>query len=216
MTPSSVTQVVIWLLALVPGIVYRAARMRSAGANSRDLDATHRILGAFVASVVFAACYALLFGDAILELLTTPIAETDLATLGGTAIVCCVVAPMLVAVAVNVAANVAAKENWQDLRGWKSSDKRIRTTTANVAAWLYVNALGRFIRVTPWDLRVPHLGDTWVRIRKRDGVFLMGYLSAEAGFVATYPDRPSLFLSPQASVDSDGTFIKVAPDGRGL
>ena len=72
MIPSTVTQVALLLVALVPGVVYRATRTRVTGRNAGDQSLSHRALRAFVASTIFVAGYAIMLGPSASDYVMVP------------------------------------------------------------------------------------------------------------------------------------------------
>lgn len=214
MIPSTVTQVAVLLVALVPGVVYRATRTRVTGRNANDHSLAHRALRAFVASVIFVATYAIMLGDRAKDYLALPPTE-PVKSLGGAFLVGGVAIPILAGLVANAlaAALEGARRKLIYEADFEPGSRADRAYA--VVGWVNSNILGNVDELRPWDKRVPGLAPAWVRIRKVDGTFAMGYLDA-GGYVSTYPDPPSLYLSEQVNVDEHGAFESRMEHSKGL
>ena len=81
--------------------------------------------------------------------------------------------------------------------------------------WLNSHVLGTMDELRPWDARIPGLAPAWVRIRKVDGTFVMGYLDSRS-HVSTYPDPPSIYLGLQVDVDAEGSYQQFTERTKGF
>lgn len=214
MIPSTVTQVAVLLVALVPGVVYRATRTRVTGRNANDHALAHRALRAFVASVIFVSIYAVVLGDSGAKFVVMPPSKST-ASLGGAFLVGGVAIPIVAGLVANglAAALEGARKKFIYEANFEPGSRSDRVYA--VVGWVNSNILGNVDELRPWDKRVPGLAPAWVRIRKVDGTFAMGYLDS-GGYVSTYPDVPSLYLSEQVNVDRDGAFESRIEHSKGL
>lgn len=74
--PSSVTQLLVTLVLVVPGFVYQAVRIRIVGRRPGDTDLPTRVMRAIVISTLFALCYLVILGP---EITTAAQAQAQLA-----------------------------------------------------------------------------------------------------------------------------------------
>ena len=213
MIPSTVSQVVVMLVALVPGITYRAMRVRVTGRNPNDASLSHRALRAFVSSVMFVSAYAICFSKDFDSLIDAP-GDRSARFLAFVVVAGGLAVPALVGLLVNAlaAAISAARDRMYAKRFDPGTPlgKRLRRI-----AWVEQYVVGTMDELRPWDARVPGRAPCYVRIRKSDGTFLMGFLDA-AGHVSTYPDSPALFMAVQYDVDETGAPQEQTPGTKGI
>jgi len=214
MLPQTIGQVVLLLVTLVPGLAYRAVRLRAKGVDEADRTLAQRAVRAFVTSVAFGAAYLWIAGRYLVDLYRDSIEGHRVNAAGGWVIILAILVPCSAAYAVNfIGATIPPA-----IRKWlyKAEDQERELTWIEAKGqWFDDNVIGRFAQVTPWDRVVNQKKNTWVRIRKADGTFILGYFD-RYGYVSTYPDSPSIWLSKQAMVNKKGKYSGDVDEAEGL
>lgn len=202
MIPTTAFSLGVFLLLVVPGIVYSRVRVASVGYRGPDLTAAGQGLDALFISVLFDAVYLAAYGAvalAIPDLLTVQqIASRYPLISGAASIVLFLIVP----------AGVSAATHRVD---W--------IPTKRGPAWLRRPSLGNAYRSTPsgWDHNA--LTNTqepsFVRVRLADGVWVGGWFSTDS-YMSTYPVAPDLFIESAWKMDADGGFVSKVPNTRGV
>jgi hypothetical protein len=183
--PSTLTQLLVTLVLIVPGFVYQNVRIRVAGRTPADTELASRILRAIVASTVFALLYLLILGPEIIDTAQASRHTLDhprrLALLG----FCAAFAiPALSATVIHVRWSTALfKHPIQTMRdeGWSRYDPR----------------------PTAWDVAFQDASVGFVRVRMRDGTWFAGYYGPNS-YASSYPDPPNLFVEASFDIDDRG------------
>lgn len=183
--PSSLTQVLVTLVLIVPGFVYQNVRIRVAGRTPADTELAGRVLRAIVASTVFALAYLLALGP---EIVDTAQARGDtldeprrLALLGFCA---AFVIPAASAVVIHVR--------------WSKSFLQHPIRTLRDEGWTRYDP-----RPTAWDVAFQDAAVGFVRVRMGDGSWFAGYYGANS-YASSYPDPPNLFVEASFDINDLG------------
>jgi len=183
--PSTVTQLLVTLLFVVPGFVYQSVRISIRGRLPQDVELSTRIVRAIVASVMFALVYLMALGDILADategqgyLLNHPRLGALTALIGG------IVIPALVAAAAGIL----------DLPGW---------------AWLdrFRSALSEIQRYDPtptaWDKAFQDGSKVYVRILNGEGRWIAG-LYGNDSYASSYPESQQIFMEKTFSISEEG------------
>jgi hypothetical protein len=188
--PSSVTQLLVMLVLVIPGFVYQAVRIRIVGRKPGDADLPTRVLRAIVISTVFALIYVFALGP---EITTTAEAQAELADhprrsalLG---FVAAFAVPTLGAILLN-RSQIDLKVNGAFLR---HPIKTIRSEE-----WTRYDP-----RPSSWDVAFEGASVGFVRVRMTDGTWVAGYYGPNS-YASSHPDPRNLFLELAYAVDDTG------------
>lgn len=194
--PGSGQQLVIFLLFVLPGFVYQAARSRLRGPVPDDASATNRVLRALGVSAGLASLYAIAVGPYLLHLARVqpvPGRTGDGAGLlanprqtGALALVLVFAIPTL----------LAAADYWRLRRGLTFRLAYDPTPRA-------------------WDFAFRDIEPTYVRILTTDGTWLGGWYG-EDSFVSSYPEPREIFIQTAHLMTEDGTIGAELPGSNGL
>ncbi|WP_181763959.1 DUF6338 family protein [Streptomyces albidus (ex Kaewkla and Franco 2022)] len=176
--PATITQVVIVLLLVLPGVMYQFVRERARGVTPGHRDLGERILRAVAAGIVLDTLYVAAGGSWLVSFvydrrrgwLTGMADEPRLAALGA----------LLLLVA--FPAGVALLISRLSLRG--SGAVRTQTPTA-------------------WDHAFRRRGHCFVRIRLKSGRWLAGWYGEKA-YASSYPEPADLYLQSAWAVSRSG------------
>jgi hypothetical protein len=200
--PSSVTQLLVVLVLVVPGFVYQAVRIRIVGRKPGDTDLPTRILRAIVISTVFALVYVFALGP---EITTTAQAQAELADhtrrsalLG---FVAAFVVPTLTAILLN-RSQIDLKLNGAF---FKHPIKTIRAEE-----WTRYDP-----RPSSWDVAFEGASVGFVRVRMADGTWVAGYYGPNS-YASSHPDARNLFLELAYEVDATGKIGDAITSSAGL
>ena len=178
--PSTVTQVALLVLFVLPGITYQFLRERWRGITPGERDLGERVLRAVVASVVLDAIYLLVAGPELLRLARGS-ASVGWEGLGQRPRLVGLVALMLFVV-VPVAAAVGV--SWVQQRHLKARYRR--TPTA-------------------WDHAFQNRRPCFIRARLKDGSWVGGWYGTRS-YATSYPQPAEVFLESARRMDPDGSF----------
>ncbi len=189
--PSTVLQVALLVLFVLPGVTYQFLREYWRGPVPGERKLGERVLRAVAASVVLDALYLVALGPQLVAL-TRGIGQDGWAGLaagpraaGLAGLALFVVIP---------AAAAAAVTYWQRRR---LSTVRYRGTP------------------TAWDQMFRQRGSCFVRLRLRDGVWIGGWYGTRS-YATSYPHPPELYLESAWLMRPDGSFHRRVEDSGGL
>ncbi|MEU2961209.1 DUF6338 family protein [Streptomyces albidoflavus] len=178
--PSTVLQLALLVLVVLPGAVYQFLRERFRGPVPGERDLGERVLRAVVASVILDSLYVLVAGPQMVRLVRNG---------GGAGWDVVAERPRLaslVALALFVLVPAAA--------------------AGGVSAWERRRLRARY-RSTPtaWDHMFLSHGSCFVRARLTDGTWVGGWYG-NASYATSYPQPPELFLESAWRMNQDGSF----------
>jgi hypothetical protein len=184
MIPTTVTQVLITLVLVIPGFVYQEARTRLHGRKPSDAELTSRLLRAIAASTIFALLYVVILGPYLSDLkkgqaaaLAHPRFSALLALLGAFAI------PMLVAFLLDLPRTRDA---------WRHPFNSLRLMLSTYDP-----------QPSAWDVAFARASKGFVRVRMKDGTWFAGYFGQNS-YASSFPDPRSLFVEFEYSIDQNG------------
>ncbi|PZT70324.1 hypothetical protein DN402_33265 [Streptomyces sp. SW4] len=189
--PSSVLQVALLALFVLPGVVYQLVRDRWSGPVPGERSLGEKVLRAVLASVVLDAVYAAVAGPWLVEFArggegagwAGGIAERPRLA-GVLALVLLVAVPALVA---------AGTARWSRRR----------------------EPVGLDPAPGAWDHMFRTHGSCFVRLRLRDGTWIGGWFGGNS-YAAAYPQEPELFLERAWRMGADGTPLRRIESSLGL
>ncbi|MFJ7998137.1 DUF6338 family protein [Streptomyces sp. NPDC096310] len=191
--PSTVVQLALLVLVVLPGIVYQFLREFWRGPTPGERNLGERVMRALAASVVLDALYLIVFGPQLMRLVQGVDREgwshlSGRPRLAGLAVLgLFVAAPAVVAAAVTY---------WQRR---KVTAVRYRATP------------------TAWDRMFQERGSCFVRLRLRlrDGVWVGGWYGTRS-YATSYPHPAELFLESAWLMRPDGSFDRRIEGSGGL
>jgi len=185
-TPSTVIQVALLILFVLPGIVYQFLRERWRGPVPGEREIGERVLRAITASVVLDAIYLIALGPPLLRLYGTHgeglAKNAQIAGLAGLVLVFAV--PAL----------AAALTSWLQRRRLRS---RYGTTP------------------TAWDHAFRDRKPCFVRVRLSDGTWVGGWYGTRS-YASSYPHPAELYLQSAWRMRPDGGFAERVDHTDGL
>jgi hypothetical protein len=192
-TPTSVTQLLILLLFVVPGFVYQAVRISVRGRLPLDIELSTRIVRAIVSSGIFALVYLIGLGEHLIDGaqgqgygFEHPRVGAAVALLGG----------------ILIPAGLALVR----LPGWKW------------VAWI-AERLPEVTRYDPtptaWDKTFQNASQCFIRILTNDGTWVAGYYGSES-YSTSYPETQQVFLEQAFAVADDGTIGEMIEGTQGV
>ncbi|WP_328665270.1 DUF6338 family protein [Streptomyces sp. NBC_00322] len=185
MVPSTVQQLAVLLVMVLPGGVYQAVRERLRGPRPSEVQVESRVLRAVAASVVLDSLYAVVAGPWLVSL-TGGQGFAGVAARSRQA----GIAALVLVVAVPAAAA------WAEAR-WRARRKPSRRRKAPTA----------------WDHLFSKRSSCFVRIRLKDGSWVAGWYGSSS-CAAAFPHDRDIFLQAQYAVLADGR-IGPRLDGTG-
>jgi hypothetical protein len=200
--PSSVTQLLVLLVLVVPGFVYQAVRIRIVGRKPGDTDLPTRVLRAIVISTVFALIYLFAFGP---EITTTAQAQAELAEHPRRSALLGFVAAFIVPTLSAILLNRSQIDLKLNRAFFKHPIKTIRAEE-----WTRYDP-----RPSSWDVAFEGAGVGFVRVRMADGTWVAGYYGANS-YASSHPDARNLFLELAYEVDSTGKIGEPITSSAGL
>lgn len=183
--PSSITQILVTLVLVVPGFVFQGVRIRLRGRTPGDTEITTRILSAIVVSTIFALIYILVLGSTIVEpetLQDDALGHPRVYALLGLA-----AAFVVPAVAAYVFAGIAGTDWWETQRQRLLSDR-----------WTRIDP-----RPSAWDAVFGDIGECFVRVRTREKTWYAGWFGGDS-YASSWPDPQTLFVEVAYKIDADG------------
>lgn len=198
--PSSIVQLALFVIALLPGMTYAAVKEYCVGAREVENDAPSRVLKAIYVSLVFSVVYAvvglLLVGG---ELKTAPQRAFDgISGWNGWA----QGAALLIAV-IGLPGLIA-------LIRYKGLEPQRK------APWIRLRRLGYTNEPRAWEGAAAYADtERFVRVLLPDGSYVGGWYG-NASRMGLYPIGRDLFLEHQWNMNPDGSFHSPVENGRGL
>lgn len=182
MGPSSVTQLLLLLLFVVPGFVYQAVRISVRGRLPLDIELSTRIVRAIVSSGIFALVYLVILGEHLVDAaqglgfgFEHPRVGALLALLGG------IIIPAVLA--------LLRVPDWEWLA--RLSARLPQVTKYDPTP-------------TAWDQAFQNIGECFIRVLNNDNRWIAGYYGP-GSYATSYPEPHQLFLEKAFHVSDDGT-----------
>lgn len=193
MGPTSVTQLLLLLLFVVPGFVFQAVRISVRGRLPLDIELSTRIVRAIVSSGIFALVYLAVIGQPLVDaaqghgfVFEHPRFGAVLALAGG------IVAPSVLA--------LVRAPRWPWLR-------RLRLWLPEVTKYDPTP--------TAWDKAFQSIGECFVRILNSDDRWIAGYYGP-ASYATSYPEPHQLFLEKAFHVSDEGAIGDEVDGSQGV
>ncbi|WP_149263452.1 DUF6338 family protein [Actinomadura sp. K4S16] len=188
--PTTVTQLTIVLLLILPGVAYQFVRERSRGPLPVHKDLGERILRALAASAIINAAYVIIGGDLIVHLVYDDKkgwlsgSASNYRLIAITAIALLIVVPTMAAWGVSL---------------W-SGRKRAAAYDATPTAW---------------DDAFKNRGPCFVRVRLKSGRWIGGWYGRHS-YASGYPQPADLYLQTAWEVSPMGYFIRPLEQSSGI
>lgn len=196
--PTSMQQLLITLVLVLPGFVYQEVRVRFRGRLPSDIELTSRLLRALATSTMFALVYIAL---ATYWLADYPEARAwALIHPAGSAVIAFVAAFAAPAVVASL----------PELLGVR---RRITQLQQNVAWWPSWRSTWD-PRPSGWDVAFQTTARGFVRVKTKDGTWYAGYFG-DNSYASSFPDSPSLYLERSYAVDANGAIGQPINNSRG-
>jgi hypothetical protein len=187
--PSTVQQLAILLLFVIPGTVYQAVLDRFRGPIAAEQDSTNRFFRAIAASAIFDSLYAIFLGPHLISLAGDKSALSGLSThsreAGMWGLLLLVIVP-----------SVAA---WLEARYARRNVNAIYDSTP-----------------TAWDYLVKNRGSYWIRVRLKDTGKYVGGWYGNRSFTSTYPQDPDIYIQSEYQMNSKGEFLERIENTAGV
>ncbi|MFD0024690.1 DUF6338 family protein [Streptomyces sp. NPDC058382] len=189
-SPSTVLQVALVVLFVLPGVTYQFLRERWRGPVPGERDLGERVLRAVAASVVLDALYLVAVGPQLVRFVHRARAGGWGATAqqprsaGLLGLVLFIVVPAAAAGAVT----------W-----WQRRRRAARYGSTPTA----------------WDHLFRRSGPCFVRMRLRDGAWVGGWYGRRS-YATSYPQEPEIFLESAWLMRADGSFVRPVRDSAGI
>lgn len=185
--PSTVVQVALLVLVVVPGAVYQFLRERWRGPVPGERDLGERVLRAVTASLVLDGLYVVVAGPWLVELLHSSgwgVLQARARLVGAVALVLFVLVP----------AGAAGAVSWWQRRSGRAG---YRATT------------------TAWEHMFRQQSSCFVRARLKDGKWVGGWYGSKS-YVSCYPYPEQIFLESAWQLLPDGGFARKTEETGGL
>jgi hypothetical protein len=188
--PSTVLQIVLLILFVLPGISYQFVRERLRGAVAGERQLGERALRAVTASILLDSLYAVIAGPALVRVVHRDDAagwdavRQQPRLVGLLALVLFIVVPAAAALLVSL---------WQRRRlaaGYRSIP-------------------------TAWDHMFRRSGSCFVRARLKDGTWVGGWYGGRS-YASSYPEPTEVFLESAWLMNPDGSFASRIDGTAGL
>ncbi|WP_049580280.1 DUF6338 family protein [Streptomyces sp. SBT349] len=182
-TPSTIEQLVLLILLVLPGMTYQYLRERWRGPVAGERQLADRVLRAITASVALDAVYAVTVGPHLVARFDdpgTPLARQLLAEPRAVGL-------WALGLFIGVPAALAAAVSWRLRRGAATTYRAVPT------AWDYAFGNRRDSR------------PCFLRARLKDGTWVGGWLGPRS-YVSGYPESPDVFLQWAYEMGPDGSF----------
>lgn len=190
-TPSTVFQLGMLALLVLPGITYQFLRERWRGPVPGERGLGERVLRSIASSILLDTLYLIVAGPALVRLARSLgthgwdgfVGQARLAGLLG----------LLLFIVIPAAA--AGCVTWWQRRGTRWA--RYRGTP------------------TAWDSMFQNRGSCFVRVRLRDGAWAGGWYGTRS-YATSYPQAAEIYLQTAWVMDSDGSFVRPIKRSGGL
>lgn len=192
MLPTTVQQILLLVLFVMPGVVYQTVRGRLRGPAPDNREATFRVLRAIAVSAALDLAYIAVFTNIIVQAATVPgNLQQSARQLALLAFGCTILIPVVLASAAHFISV------WRQ-RGFKRSFTDF---------WQY-NATP-----TAWDW----FGNSWttgyVRVLTKEGKWVGGRIDANS-YVSSHPEPRDIYIGLAYELDKSGNFMDPVSDGR--
>ncbi|MGK5638819.1 DUF6338 family protein [Streptomyces sp. URMC 126] len=188
--PTTVTQVVIVLLLVLPGATYQFVRERARGLAPGHRDLGERILRAVTAGIALDTVYVLLAGPWLVRL----VYDRRRGWLTGAAENPRVTALAAATLLIVVPAVTAWLSSWLRARGSRSAYDPVPTA---------------------WDKIFQSRSHCLVRARLKSGRWTGGYYGEES-YTSSYPEAPDLYLQTAWALSESGLFERPLEHSGGI
>lgn len=186
--PTSAYAVAVFLVLVLPGIVFGVVRAAVSGFRPHDRDWAPRVLQAILVSVILDAAYLLVLGaPAVSRVADGGATLTAQPRLAATAILGLGV---LVPAVLAYLGHGEPRWQWVTVLRWLRFPLPLRRTAYSPVP-------------TAWDQAARRLQGRWVRIRLAEGRWVGGWFGVNS-FVSTYPEPRDIFIEDQHHIDPDG------------
>jgi hypothetical protein len=174
------TQAVLLVLLVLPGITYQFVRERLRGPVAGERNLGERVLRAVTASIALDSIYVIVAGPSLVQLVRGTGATGWAGVVEQPRLVGLLALLLFVVIPAVAAAGMAL---WERRR----APARYRTTP------------------TAWDHMFGRRGSCFVRVRLKDGTWVGGWYGADS-YATSYPDPGELFLQSAWRMNPDGSF----------
>ncbi|ALV34804.1 DUF6338 family protein [Streptomyces sp. CdTB01] len=186
--PSTVLQLALLVIVVLPGVTYQLLRERQKGPSPGERDLSERILRAIAASVALNSLYAVVLGPELAHLFK---GEGDLnGLLDHLRLTGLLLLVLVFVIPAGAAWGVSCIER-RALRG-----TYIGTPTA-------------------WDHIFRDCPPSFIRVRLKDGVWVGGWYGGQS-FATSYPHPPEIFLELEWKLDTNGNFLERVERTQGV
>lgn len=179
----------VFLLVILPGLVWSGVRVSVRGRGLRDKELSTTVVQALVTSVLFDSVYLLVLGDSLVTRVSR-VAGGDLSGTRGLSM-----SLLFLAILIPALSSLA----WNGDVGW------CKRTLLGVPVPIPVNRSPYQPTPTAWDKALPTMGGRWIRIRRSDGAFVGGWF-ANGSYLSSYPEARDLYVESQHHMNEDGSF----------
>jgi hypothetical protein len=198
--PSSAYGIVVFIVLVLPGIVYGITRAAVSGTRAHDKDWSARILQALLVSIGLDAVYLLIFGRHIVSALTAG-RETLTDHPRQVAIAALILGIVIPAIGAYL---IHGQLRWQQV-----------STRGRFVLKLPRRQTGYRPAPTAWDEVARNLEGRWVRVRIGDGKWIGGWFGSKS-YVSTYPEPRDIYIEDQHLIDAAGVIGSQLPDTAGV
>lgn len=183
--PSSITQILVTLVLVVPGFVFQGVRIRLRGRTPGDTELATRILSAIVVSTVFALLYILALGSSVAQ--PDTLQDDALAHPRAYALLGLAAAVAVPAAAGYLFTRLASTAWWAQLRQRLLSEQ-----------WTRIDP-----RPSAWDAVFGDIRECFVRVRTSEKIWYAGWFGGES-YASSWPDPQNLFVEVAYKIDANG------------
>jgi hypothetical protein len=199
--PDTFIQVAIFVLFVVPGVMFATVRTALIGYRSPDFSVAARILEGLFVSVIFDAVYVLIFYNLVIGVAT---AHSPLSALGTVSLGQAFVAAILLFIVPVVASGWISGVRFRKAKGPDGKSRRQWTSGSNYRPI-----------PTGWDHKGLDMPCQLVRVRVESGVYYGGWYG-EKSLMSTYPQPRDIFIQSQWEMTSNGDFVGKIAGGGGI
>ncbi|HEV2780200.1 MAG TPA: DUF6338 family protein [Actinophytocola sp.] len=190
--PTTVQQILLVVLFVMPGVVFQVVRGRLRGPGPDDRDVTFRVLRAIAVSAALDLIYLVIFTDLIVRSATRlETVQSSARQLALLALGCTIVIPVL----------LAALAHFMSL--WRR--RGIKDALADF--WQYDPA------PTAWDWFGKVRSSGYVRVLTKENKWIGGWAGAHS-YISSYPESRDLYIDCVYEFDNEGNFTEPTFNGR--